>query len=129
MPGELVRENIRQRLCATPHLIPVFTNTFSIPERLAAYDGNLFVVWNTNRHVYEVHSLAHIGSTFGFAVPYDDLDGRTIDMVRELNLHVRGDIIFKELDDSNEQLKRSLEQKRRNDINAQAREMAPYFRN
>ncbi len=70
----------------------------------------------------------HIGSTFGFVVPYDELDSRTLDLVRELNLHIRGNIIFKEMEDSNEQLRRSLERKRRNDINAQAREMAPHFR-
>lgn len=128
MIGTITRDRIKDRLRGNPHLLPIFTSSHCIPERLYAYDPNIFVVWNTKNHTYEVHSLAHQGSTYGMTIPYDELDGRVETLVKKSDLRMRGLQIFREMDEQNAALERSVERQRRNEINVIAREMAPAFR-
>ena len=128
MLGAITRDRIRDRLKEKPHLIPVFSSVYSIPERLQEYDRSMFVVWNIIEQRYEIHCLDHIGDTFGMTVPFFELDARAIRRVMRSDLRTRGRDIFREIDEENERLEHSQERVRRNEINAAAREMAPYFR-
>lgn len=114
-------------LIGKPHLEPIFTSVYGIPERAREVDPDIFIVRNTKRKVFEIHSLGNKGDTFCFVVPHKELDARTIALVRKGNLKTRGKAIFREMDEHNERLERSNERQRDNEINAIAREMKPYF--
>ena len=122
------RQQIYDRLSRKHHLIPIFSSVTHIPERLREYDENLFVVLNTRKQCYEVHSLANKGDTFCLMIPLGELDARTLYLVRKNNLHTRGKEIFKEIDKHNERLERSNERRRRDEIRAAGEEMYPAFR-
>lgn len=128
MIGRITRDKIKDRLRGKPHLIPVFSSVYSIPERLYEYDSSMFVVWNVTERRYEIHCLDHVGDTFGMPVPYYELDSRIVERVKRSDLRLHGRDIFRQIDENNERLERSRERQRRNDINAAAREMAPAFR-
>ena len=51
---------------------------FYISSRIKEVDENYFIVFNTARNVYELHSSAQIGSTYALTIPYSQLDERTI---------------------------------------------------
>jgi len=126
--GKLAYERqINERLRGKHHLRPLFTSTYFIPERLSEYDPNLFVVFNTKKQRYEVHSLANKGDTFGFVVPLNELDYRTLYLARKNNLRTRGKQIFREIDEANEKLERSNARQRDNEIRAIAEELKPVF--
>ena len=60
------------------HLIPVTDDLYFIASRLKELDASYYVVYNTARGRYEVHSDAQKGSTLCFVVPYNELDARTL---------------------------------------------------
>lgn len=130
-----------------PHLLPVFSSLYQIPERLREYDPNLFVVLNAIRNIekaegvpvsertpfppgvipkwgawYEIHSLAHTGNTFAMAVPYGELDARILRDVWSGDLRVHGDRIFREIDEHNERLEATNRRDLRNFASAMARD-------
>jgi len=118
----LYKYNIRERLRGWSHLVPVFTNTYRIPERLREIDPNLFVVFNASTQGYEIHSLANTGHTFSLNVPFKDLDARLEAFVRKYSLR-RGKRVFREIDEHNEKLEKSIEKQRSNDIRGLADEI------
>ncbi len=123
------KEEIKHRLIDKPHLIPVFTNVYHIPERLRAYDSNLFVVFNTLKQWHEVHTLANKDrDTFGLCIPYSELDARAEYLVRRNNIRVRGKEIFREMDEHNEKLERSIERAKKNEREAVARDIRPVIK-
>lgn len=128
MIGALTRAAIMDRLEGKPYLIPLYTNLYRIPERLAEYDERLFIVRNVQAQRYEVHALDNEGDTFAMVVPYKALDARIIERVKRSDIRMRGKDIFREIDEENEKLERSARRQRTNEIDAQAREMHPYFR-
>lgn len=56
---------------------------------LEEIDFNLFVCLNTITQNFEVHSLANRGSAYCFAVPYNELDSRIIEIFQRSNLKTR----------------------------------------
>jgi hypothetical protein len=126
--GKLAHEeHIHDRLRGKRHLVPIFTSTLCIPERLREMDQNYFLVFNTRTQKYEVHNLAHKGNTFGLTVYYDELDYRTLYVTRASDLRVRGAALFREIDEKNERLEQSNERQRRNDLRAMAGELRSTF--
>jgi hypothetical protein len=122
------KEQIRDRLKGKHHLIPVFTSVFAIPERLKEYDENLFVVFNTKKQHFEVHSLANQGDTFGLTIPLNELDARTLYLVRKNNLRTRGKEIFREIDEHNERLEKANQNRRKDEIRDVAEKVHPAFK-
>lgn len=120
-------DHIYDRLQGKPHLIPVFTNVYRIPERLKELDENFFVVFNTKKQMFEIHSLANKGDTYGITIPLQELDARVFPIVRRANLRVRGKEIFREIDRHNERLKKSNERRNRDEIRALAGEVKSAF--
>lgn len=55
---------------------------YDIASRLREIDPSYFLVYSYEQHRYEVHSNNQRGSTFCLAVPYEELDERTIRLVR-----------------------------------------------
>lgn len=128
--GQLAFEyQVAERLQGKHHLQPIFSGgNYDICRRLREYDPNLFVVWNSRRKKYEIHSLAHRFNTYACDVPGNRLDARVEEEVRRGDIRVRGGIVFKEIDDANERLERSRERSRHNDLMGIAEELYPYYR-
>lgn len=122
------RENhIYDRLRGKPHLLPLQSNVFAIPERIEEYDPALFIVLNTRTQRYEVHSLANRGNTYCFAVGFNQIDSRILHTIRESNIRVRGREIFDEIDRHNEKIEKRRERQWENERRARIEEMKPTF--
>lgn len=126
--GQLAFEHeVTERLQGKPHLQPVFSDPYDIARRIRGHDPAFFIVWNNRRRVYEIHCLNHVGDTYALDAPYNRLDARVEYVLRKNNFRTRGKAIFREIDEHNERLERSLERQRRNEIKAMASEIKPYF--
>lgn len=117
-----MKDLIRDRLRGKPHLLHVKTNVCFIPERLRRHDPSLFVVFNTLRQSFEVHSLENKGDSFSLNLG-PELDARAEMLVRRNSIRIHGKKIFREIDEHNAELERSQERQRTNEINALARDM------
>jgi hypothetical protein len=98
------KDDIHFRLLGKSYLRPIFSSALNIPEALKDYDSNLFLVLNTKRNVFEVHSLANIGDTYCMTIPLNELDERVLTLVRKNNVKIRGVKVFQEIDRHNEWL-------------------------
>lgn len=116
------KDKIRQRLRGKPHLLPLYSNVYHIPERLRSYDDSIFVVFNTKKQRYEVHCLSNYGDTFAFLTPFKELDARTITFYHKTNLRTRGRKIFDEMEEHNEELRRRNERAKSNEQEAIAKD-------
>lgn len=120
---------VHERLQGKHHLQPVFSGgCYDITRRLQEYDKNLFIVWNSRRKKYEVHSLGHVFNTYACDVPGNRLDARVEDAVRRGDIRVRGGKVFIEIDEHNERLEKSNERSWKTTLEGVAEEMHPYFR-
>jgi hypothetical protein len=118
--------DIADRMRGKPHLVVQESSLFHIPERLAEYDSDLFVVRNKKNHRYEIHSLANRGNTHCITVPHEELDARAIEMFAKFDQRKRSfKSIMLEIDRHNEAKKMREERHRRSEINAMAREIRP----
>lgn len=104
------KNEIEERLRGKHHLKPVFTSVYSIPERLKEYDPLFFIVFNTKRQKYEVHSLENPFNTFCLTLPFDQLDVRTLRHVWRNDIRAHGKAIFKRIEE--DELRAELQQKR-----------------
>lgn len=128
--GQIAFEHdVYERLQGKRHLQPIFSGgNYDMGNRLREYDPGMFVVWNSKRQQYEIHTLSNRGNTFAVNVPDNRLDGRLEEKVRRGDIRTRGMQVFREIDEHNERLERSKEQSRKNDLKGIAEEMYPYFR-
>lgn len=116
------KDRIRERLRWKPHLLLVENDVFNIAERLRRHDPSLFVVFNTLRQQYEVHSLENKGDSFSLNLG-PELDARAEMLVRRNSIRIHGKKLFRDMDERNAAVERSQERKRHNDIDAFAREL------
>lgn len=120
---------VYERLQGKHHLQPVFSGgCYDMTRRLREYDPALFIVYNSRRRKYEVHSLAHRPFTYACDVPDNRLDARLEEVIRKGDIRVRGGKVFREIEEHNERLEKSNERQRSNDLRAVVEEMHPYFR-
>jgi|GEM_PF-2034988 len=105
---------VKDRLRGKPHLRPVYSNTYCIPERLRAMDSNLFVVFNTKTQKYEIHSLANKGDSFSLQVPFRELDARCENFVMKYDLRRHGWQIYRDIEAENEERERAMEREQAN---------------
>ncbi len=119
---------IYDRLIGKPHLIPMETNVYHIPERLKQYDPRLFVVFNVKKQWFELHSLANKGNSFSLCIPYSELDARAIYLAKRNNIHIHGKKLFREIDEHNEQVERAIKRHKKNEREAMAKDMRPLIK-
>lgn len=78
------------------YLIPITNDLFDIAARLRAVKSTYLVYYNAQKQRYEVYDH----DSFAFAVPYDELDSRTIDYARMTSVQ-NSDKIFEEIERNN----------------------------
>lgn len=109
------RHAVETKVQSRPNLIPIFSQALNIPELVHEYDNNFFVCFNKRNQKYEIHSLEYPeGQTISVTIPYPELDARTIDHIRYNDIRVRGDEIFRRLEEADEREARRKERERRN---------------
>ncbi len=79
---------------------------FYISSRIKEVDENYFIVFNTARNAYELHSSAQIGSTYALTIPYSQLDERTIFLARKTRKQ-NFDKLIRQMDEENQRLQNS----------------------
>ena len=128
MDFERYKAEVYTRLYQKPHLIPRFTSVCHIPQAVREYDDNYFIVYNTLTEKYELHSLENLDDSYGFTIPFPELDTRVIKYCYKCDIKRRGMEIFDEMDSHNRKLRDYKEKKRREEIHDQAKEMAWGFK-
>jgi crotonobetainyl-CoA:carnitine CoA-transferase CaiB-like acyl-CoA transferase len=67
----------------TKDLIPVTGDVFGIVDQLKSIDSKYFVMFNRTKQRFEIHHSGQRFQSFCLAVPYDELDARTLEFVKE----------------------------------------------
>ncbi len=95
-------------------LVRIESDVFDIGARLKEIDGGYYPVYNLTKNRYEIH---HSGkkNTLQVVLPYDGLDARAIQKVRETRIEY-ADVKLREIDRENE--KRRIEQENKSKENA-----------
>lgn len=125
----ITKSIIEDRISLQPHLKLLEASLFDIPRRLRELDEDAFIVYNQKRHVPEIHTLANKGNTFFFVGPSRPMDGRVLETFKQYNNKVRSAReIAREIDRHNDELARSNDRHRRNDINSWARDNRSAFK-
>lgn len=78
-------------------LIPITNDLFDIAARLKSVNADYVLYYNAVGLRYEVHDR----SGLAFAVPYDELDARTVEYAYETSVQ-NADEIFAEIERSND---------------------------
>jgi len=85
--------------------LPVLNNVYDIPVRLKEVNRDFFVMFNTRIQKFEVHCASQPFDTLACVLPFDELDARTIQYVREFSRE-RTEHIAEEIDRYNEEIDR-----------------------
>lgn len=95
-------------------LVRIENDVFDIGARLKEIDGGYYPVYNLTKKRYEIH---HSGmkNTLQVVLPYDGLDARAIQKVRETRIEY-AEAKLREIDRENE--KRRIEQENKSKENA-----------
>ena len=83
------------------HLILITNDLFDIATRLLSVKSSYVTYYNNIKKRYEVYD----GDSFAFAVPYTELDSRTIDYARKTAVQ-HADELFAEIDRHNRDVTR-----------------------
>lgn len=118
-----VLEKIQYR----PRLIPLFDHTLNIPQRLYDYHPSLFICFNKVEQRYELHSLEQEGDSYCMALPYKDLDARTLRWIWQNDVRVHGKNIFRRIEKSEEDYKVRKDREYRNWVHDVASETKSLF--
>lgn len=121
------KENIYHLLRGRPHLSPVFSSALNIPERVKAYDADLFIVFNMNNERFEVHSYDAGETSYNATLPFKSLDARTIRYIRKNDIRVHGMKIYDRINQSEERHKKSKEKKEKDFVRDFAAEFQSEF--
>ena len=62
--------------------IKVLFDVYNISKRIKNIEKGYYVVYNTLKQKFEVHSSSQLGSSYCLTLPYDKLDERALKYVR-----------------------------------------------
>lgn len=124
---ERKRLEVLHRLKDRPFSHLVETNVYDIPKRIEEYDADMFVVFNSLKQKYELHSLQYPGDTFQTTFPFNELDARALRHVWENDLSVHGKEIFKRIERDESKAKKDKDRDMKNWIQAVASETKSMF--
>ena len=108
--------------------IPVVNSVFDIPVRLKELNRAFFVMFNIKTQKYEVHCADQPFETLACTLPYDELDARAIEYVREHSVE-RLEKVIREIDEYNEKMVQKEEAALIDKANYKMREAFNYLKN
>ena len=62
--------------------VRIMHDVYKISKRIKQIDKNYFIVYNTSKHLYEIHNSAQHGSSYCLTLPYSSLDERALKLTR-----------------------------------------------
>lgn len=101
------------------YYVVIESTVFDIPQRLKKIDPGYFLVLNRQRDKFEVHHVDNRGGTYCLTVPYDDVDSRLLDYVRQTRAD-RAKKLFEEMEKNNQK----IEERRKKDFKDYVGEVA-----
>lgn len=81
--------------------VPVLTHALDIPARLKEISRDFFVMLNTETQKFEVHDAGQPYGTLACVLPFDALDARAIEYVKQF-YHANVTDLAREIDEYNE---------------------------
>lgn len=97
-------------------------DTFDIANRIKDIDVDYFIIFDTDKCVFEIHNSRQCDSTYCLTVPYDYLDERTlkyVNMTKSENI----DKILEKIDNDNQVLENSEKSKTREELGEKLEEI------
>ena len=107
------------------HREVIHTSTHCIPERLKAIDSGYFMVRNHKTEAWEVHHKGQIGNTLALNIPYEELDERTLKLVKSTSIEYAQNI-FNEMERNNKKIEEDAEKKRKDMCETVCRDIHKY---
>lgn len=89
-------------------LIDIKTDALFVGDRLKEIDNSYYLVFNTIKNKYEVHSSAQAGCSYCLTCPHDALDERLV----QITLKTRRENVrelMEEIEKENEKLEKKLQ--------------------
>ncbi len=86
-----------------PKKTPIITNVYDIPQRLRELDPGYFVLRNHEAKTFEIHHKDQPHNTYCLTVPYEELDERTLQLVRKTRISNIEKILLK-MEETNQKL-------------------------
>ena len=109
-------------------LIPVLNNVYDIPVRLKEVNRDFFVMFNTRKQKFEIHCASQPFDTLACVLPFDELDARAINYVREF-ARERTEHLAEEIERYNEELDKKQKAALLDKANYKCREALNYLKN
>lgn len=107
-------------------IIRIYEDVFDITQRLKEIDESYFVVYNTQKKKYEVHSNKQ-KNTYCLTVPYKGLDARAISLTLKTRRENYNKILD-EIEKTNFSIEKENKRKINDLCNFKAREMFSYMK-
>ena len=85
--------------------IKIHSDVFDIINRLKKIDESYYLVFNTKKQKYELHSTCQKNNTYCLTIPYQQLDERTIFLARKTRRENK-DKLLKEMEEENQKLEK-----------------------
>ncbi len=105
-------------------LISIKNDVFNICERIKRINPHYFVVYNTDRHQYEVHNSKQFANTFCISCE-NGLNYSVISKLRKTKIE-NIDKIVKEIDEINEKIEKNTKKEIMDVASVKAQEMFNY---
>lgn len=122
----LYEKEVTEKIEYRPRLLPVFSHTLNIPERLYAYNPRLFLCFNRHEQRFEVHSLDQEDS-YCCTVPFRELDARVLQWVWQNDIRMHGKEIFRRMEREEQKREKQKEREMQNWIRDVASETQSLF--
>lgn len=108
--------------------IPILGGVFDIPKRLREIDPGYFIIINRRTRRYEIHHEEQPHTTFCLEIPYDELDDRTLSLVRETMISKVGDILSV-IDENNSRIEKTADTEIMDTAKQKTIEILKYLKN
>ncbi len=83
--------------------IKILFDVYNISKRVKSIDRSYYVVYDTSKKHFEIHSSSQLGSSYCLTLPYIQLDERSLKYVRKTKSNNIEEIL-EQLENDNKQL-------------------------
>ena len=102
--------------------IKIISDCLEISERIKSIDNSYYIVFDTKRQKYEVHSALQAIDSYCFTSPYNSLDERLLYYAMKTRSHNR-EKLFKEMEKENQKYLKNQQTKQKEKILKQLEEI------